>query len=943
MRFSLRNLAFATLLFGTGVTLAQTADHSYFPYSLRATHQAVNVNTFSFYSGGDAASAVLYLKKVGTDEVKAITLPGTVTKGENSYDINLTDYVDDPVGTTYTWSIELHNYPIPQDIVSGKTSIGGNRGGVVCMTDPTNEFYGYMVIARTKNGGFDVYDPSGKKIHSAIHKSNAAMGGASATTSNPMRGVQRGTTAQFADWHDSGIGVVALDLANIDAAPFGVFEGTKIENGTTMNGDIAVGSGTPCVAYVGEGENTLLMTFDEDIFKNSIAANPIGTAMTTGKAAVNWGFKSELSNTNVGMVGTKNGLFVSQTRANGMDQSTVGLAYIIRDGEGGNPEMIWRASDEAAAYPAFLPTTTGGVDINSAGDMLAISTYTGINVYKLSWADDGKPILVPYKVITTANQASNYTTVKFDAGNNLHVINQTNGYYEVVLGNEESVITTPAMQDNTVELFEEPEVTSDRGQFAYNLKQTLLTANTYTFSFDATGDAASAVLILKQTGSDEVNSIDLGEVKEGANEFNVDLSDYAPETTAEFNWSIEIHNNAIVADKVTKAVSIGGNRGGVVCMTDPTNEFYGFTVIGRTQNGGFDIYDPTGKKIYSAIHKTNAAMGGTAANTSCPMRGVQRGTTAQFACWGDAANGVVALDLANIDAAPFGVFEGTNNGKGAIMNGDIAVGSGTPGAVYVGEGENTVLYTMDEDIFGNNFAANPIGASMTTGKAAVNLGLGSGAMVNHNVGMVAVKGKNAIFFSQIRTNGMESTGTGLGYLVLPETINSETKPLGYSDVIWNASSESAKYPEFLVNSTGGVDINPAGDLLAVSTYTGINVYKLSWDGEMPVLEPYKSIPSKYQASNYTDLKFDAGNNIHVINQTNGYYQVILGQDENIATTAAAEPFTMQVVTSVENVGYDEQDATPVYYNLMGVRVDGELTPGIYVKVVGKKATKVVVK
>lgn len=211
------------------------------------------------------------------------------------------------------------------------------------------------------------------------------------------------------------------------------------------------------------------------------------------------------------------------------------------------------------------------------------------------------------------------------------------------------------------------EGTTDRGQFAYNLKQTVESGNVYAISFDASGDAKSAVLILTKEGSDEKVAVNLGEVKKGANTFSVDLEEYASEVTAKYTWSIEIHNYAIAEDIVTTAENIGGSRGGVVCMVDPTNEFYGYTVVGRTKNGGLDVYNQVGEKIMSAVHKNNAAMGGTAANNSCPMRGVQRGTTAQFACWGDKACGVVAFDLANPDVAPFCVFEGTNTGNGTIV------------------------------------------------------------------------------------------------------------------------------------------------------------------------------------------------------------------------------------------------------------------------------------
>ena len=61
------------------------------------------------------------------------------------------------------------------------------------------------------------------------------------------------------------------------------------------------------------------------------------------------------------------------------------------------------------------------------------------------------------------------------------------------------------------------------------------------------------------------------------------------------------------------------------------------------------------------------------------------------------------------------------------------------------------------------------------------------------------------------------------------------------------------------------------------------------------------------------------------------------------TPALAED-AIQITSGVESVNYDNEEVAPVYYNLMGVRVNSDaLTPGVYVKVVGKKATKVVVK
>lgn len=452
MKKLLRNLALGTVLVASCATYAagQTTDRSQFAYGLQQVAGVKhNRYTVSFNASGDAKSAVLVLTNTETNEVVNVTL-GEVKKGLNTFTLNLSETAQEHTGT-FTWAIELHNYEIPKDIVTSTTAVGGGRAGVVCMVDPALESFGYTVIGRTQNTGFDIYDPQGTKVKSAIHKNNAAMGGTAANASCPMRAVQRGNTAQFASWGDKACGVVALDLSDLNSipAPYNVLLGTNTGNGTMVYNGVKTGSGTPCVAYAGEGEGTILFTFDEDIFKNNIAANPIGTAMTTGKAAENWGYGGKLANQNVGLLGTKNGLFFSQTRANGMETGTPGLGYI----DIATKEIVWIAADEAETDPNFLPSATGGIDINPAGDLFAISTYTGINVYHLSW-DGNKPVLTPYKSIKS-HQAGIYTTVKFDAGNNLHVINQTNGYYQVILANEESIITTPALAGSEIVL-EEP-------------------------------------------------------------------------------------------------------------------------------------------------------------------------------------------------------------------------------------------------------------------------------------------------------------------------------------------------------------------------------------------------------------------------------------------------------------------------------------------------------
>lgn len=64
-----------------------------------------------------------------------------------------------------------------------------------------------------------------------------------------------------------------------------------------------------------------------------------------------------------------------------------------------------------------------------------------------------------------------------------------------------------------------------------------------------------------------------------------------------------------------------------------------------------------------------------------------------------------------------------------------------------------------------------------------------------------------------------------------------------------------------------------------------------------------------------------------------------GAESDVHTTTFANPGGISGIADVE-LG---QSAETIYYNLQGVRMDGALTPGLYIRSQGGKATKVIVK
>lgn len=527
--------------------------------------------------------------------------------------------------------------------------------------------------------------------------------------------------------------------------------------------------------------------------------------------------------------------------------------------------------------------------------------------------------------VTTDTKLVEGTPVTLVKGGNNNIIFPEKGNWTLTFDPEDLSLVVNA----TVA----PDKPAEKSHFAYGLKAEKGENNTYTISFYATGAAPKAVLVLTEKESGAETEVELGSVEKGLNTFTYDAK--ALSEGKAHNFAIRLHNNKVETTVMTEPVNVGGGRAGLVVFTDPEYpEVFGKVAIGRTKAGGVDVYNPEGEKVVSAAHAGNTFFGGASANTSCPMDGKARKTEAVFAAWGDAAYGVTAVDIANIDAEPYSVFEGTKDSSGKITNGDVAVGSGTPCVAFQGKGDKTLMFTFDEDIFSNHLTVSHIGDNKTVGTALVDLGFG-GKLANTNVAMWPTE--KGLFLSQVRANGMDSGVYGLCYY-----------DVEFEDITWNVSEmaqETDSVP-FLPSTAAGVCVNPAGNLLAVATYTGIEVYQLSWNNDLPVLAKYKSITSSYASSRRTNIAFDVANNLHVVNQDYGYYIITMAEDEPTALTAAqkVESNEIQNASGVENIAVDEADADAVYYNLNGVRVEkANMAPGVYVKVAGKVATKVVVK
>lgn len=466
-----------------------------------------------------------------------------------------------------------------------------------------------------------------------------------------------------------------------------------------------------------------------------------------------------------------------------------------------------------------------------------------------------------------------------------------------------------------------------RKEFAYGLKLEGGNDGIYTVTYSLTGDVPAASLVLTPANGDEAVVYTLSDLTAGEHTYVVDATSL--EENMNYTWAVEVQNPAIAQSMEYSSDNNGLSniRGGVAVFTDPEYDSFGYVGVVHGGNRGVDIYNPAGEKIASRVQQNCEAIGGTKANSSSAMRAATRGNEMLLASWGDSSHGVTAMDITDPDAGVYSVFEGTMAGSGLISNGGVGVGSGTPGVGFYNDGENSVMYTFDEDLANNKIVRYDIGSAKTWGAAPSKI-IGQCGLANTNVGFIAMK--DGVFASQVRGTGNNSPGCP-GFEYLDKEGN----------ILFQSSSI-----EGMNSCTSAIAVSADGKTMAVGEIGKVGVYDLTWNNNVPqyALRYKFAVASGNEGNMYFDY---AGNLHYYLRANNGYHVYSLHSDaDKVSTPAKAAYIIKGGQVGVENIAVDsnDSDAEAIYYNLNGVRVASDnLVPGVYVKVQGDKATKVVVR
>ncbi|MDE6287232.1 MAG: carboxypeptidase-like regulatory domain-containing protein, partial [Muribaculaceae bacterium] len=282
-----------------------------------------------------------------------------------------------------------------------------------------------------------------------------------------------------------------------------------------------------------------------------------------------------------------------------------------------------------------------------------------------------------------------------------------------------------------------------RAAFAYGLNVEE-GEDSYTISYSLSDDVASVTFVATPVGGGEDVTVELGAASKGSYTAQIDRS--SMEADVEYNWSINVVNKPnvkaeeVFCENYSKAV-----RGGIVAITDPEAESFGYITVAHGAAAGFDVYTPAGELVASGLHKGHELLGGSSnKNESDLHRGHERDGLAVFAGLGDKASGLVAFNPADYTAEPFTLYGGTKESAGHYMLNGENLGGNVAGLCFTESGDDTKLFTFSQDHEGKNGAGDnenmlvvyPIGTSwQITSKP--NVGGHKWLLANRNVDLVA--------------------------------------------------------------------------------------------------------------------------------------------------------------------------------------------------------------
>lgn len=454
----------------------------------------------------------------------------------------------------------------------------------------------------------------------------------------------------------------------------------------------------------------------------------------------------------------------------------------------------------------------------------------------------------------------------------------------------------------------------------------------YQIEFNA-NEAAPSARLIAETAAGEKGYVDLGAVKKGANSYTV-AKDQLPD--GQCTWSIEITSSAAENAYCTYSENnddIGNNaRGGVWMVSDPESDFFGHTFVGYGWVGEIAEYDAA----LNELDRMDASWT-SRSNGYSPSRMSYVNDRIYMTDFSDGNSGVYYLDLNDRRSGIQSIFDtSTRNSDGAMTYGGEIMGGSTSHVAFTGSGEETVMWCFPEDYPNSNASTDAdhvlrgwkIGLDKTITKAPEYAMPKNGLA---NCWQYIIPTDKGMWVSQKRAAGN----------------NSSTYPgIIYMDLDGNKLYSSHVNASDMGTVNGNIALTDDHKQMVVDQGNdGLYLYDITWNDGTPTLKLNGQIPdteNELGSDNYTQLQFDPAGNLLVFKRGCGLRVYAMKSDAPRVSIVPAK--SSYVLTGsgagISDVKVDADSATPVYYNLQGVKVTNP-EHGIFIEVRGNKATKVV--
>ena len=414
-----------------------------YAYDLNYTQTADSYTlNFKVTENADNATVVLKPRTAGVPE---ITIPvGAVVTDGNQVTVDKSSLVLD---TEYDWVVIVDNKAIPTVQPFFQTANTTARG-VAMDLNPESDYFGNIYFSDpygTK--GIYAYTPTLTQINTEPYFSTEFSKG---NTGSPFRmGVHPNGTVFIADWSDANAGLWEYNPADSQTLT-NFFQGTPSSSGQITNAaGEGIGGSSTGVAFAGSGADLKLITFCEDVpagnAGNMVCIYNIGENMTTSnvpdltlpKAS------AKLINTNVNVVADEDGMWFSQIRGAGNNNTGV-PSFIYVDY---NDNILLNSGTmDTPAQQNVNGSWGAGLAVNADKTLLAVADGTpNIIVFDLTW-DGATPVLsYKYKINYPSDSRGQHiiNQMAFDPAGNLFAASRFQSY-AFTMPKEAQQVTTPA-------------------------------------------------------------------------------------------------------------------------------------------------------------------------------------------------------------------------------------------------------------------------------------------------------------------------------------------------------------------------------------------------------------------------------------------------------------------------------------------------------------------